>query len=74
MALNPDWVRMDYLTPDHDPDRVTLPQTPRTARQSHDPKNPLYAIYGQDPRKKSVEQIVTRLAKKVQNALSGVDR
>ena len=50
MALNPDWVSMDALTADHDPDRVTLPNTPQTDRPTHNPKHPLYAIHGQDPR------------------------
>ena len=78
MALNPEWVRMGALTPDRDPDQVTLPETPRSERPTHDPTHPLYAIYGQDPRlhaseaagRKLVEEIVERLAGEVESALS----
>ncbi len=81
MELKPDWVRLDYLTPDHDPKQVTMPNRTRTERPTHDPKNPLYAIYGQDPRnhaspaagKKVVAEIVRRLAEKVENALKGTN-
>jgi creatinine amidohydrolase len=50
LALNPAWVRMDALTPGRDPQKVTLPTTPRKDASTHDPKHPLYAIHGQDPR------------------------
>ncbi len=78
LALNPDWVRLDYLQPGHDPERVTLPDTPRSSASTHDPAHPLYAIYGQDPRQhasreageKLVGEIVSRLAAQVDAALS----
>ena len=78
LALNPEWVKTDHLTPDHDPNRVTLPGTPRSDRSTHDPAHPLYAIYGDDPRetaseaigRKLVEEIVGRLAQKVEDALA----
>jgi len=53
MALNPDWVKMDNLHPNHDPKQVTTPDTPRSERSAHDPTHPLYAIYGDDPREKA---------------------
>ena len=77
MALNPAWVKMENLTTDHDPELVTTPDTPRGERQSHDPTNPLYAIYGDDPRttasaengKLLVSGIVRQLSSKVKGAL-----
>jgi creatinine amidohydrolase len=79
MALNPAWVRMDALTAGRDPDKVTLPVTPRNSASTHDPKHPLYAIHGQDPRttasrelgEKLVAEIVSRLAEKVEQGLAG---
>ncbi len=78
LALNPDWVRRDRLTPGRDPARVTLPETPRGEASTHDPAHPLYAIYGQDPRTtaskelgdKLVAEIVSRLADQVNAALA----
>ena len=77
LALDPEWVKMDHLTPNHDPAQVTLPATPRTDRPTHDPAHPLYAIYGDDPReaasedigRKLVDEIVGRLSEKVEDAL-----
>lgn len=77
MALNAEWVKMEYLTSDHDPDEVTLADTPRNERSSYNPKDPLYAIYGQDPREHAskaageavVEEIVARLTEKIKEAL-----
>jgi creatinine amidohydrolase len=79
MALRPGWARMDALTPGHDPAKVTLPTTPRKNSFTHDPKHPLYAIYGQDPRttasmelgERLVAEIVSRLSAKVERALAG---
>jgi len=79
MALNPGWVRMDRLTEGRDPSQVTLPTTPTRAAPTHDPKHPLYAIYGQDPRvtaspelgERIVTEIVSRLSIKVEQALAG---
>jgi len=78
LALNPEWVNMDALTPGRAPDQVTLPNTPRTEKPTHDPTHPLYAIYGQDPREHAsaaagrvlVNEIVKRLAEKVEKALA----
>jgi hypothetical protein len=55
-----------------------LPTTPRKDASTHDPKHPLYAIHGQDPRtaaskelgEKLVTEIVSRLAVKVERALA----
>jgi penicillin amidase len=82
LALNPDWVRLDQLTPGREPTRVTLPDTPRKEAATHDPTHPLYAIHGQDPRitaskelgEKLVAEIVSRLAGQVEEALNGVIR
>ncbi len=80
LALNPGWVHLDRLTAGRDPARVTLPDTPRKDSPTHDPKHPLYAIYGQDPREKAskelgeelVAEIVRRLAGQVDEALNRV--
>jgi creatinine amidohydrolase len=77
LALNPDWVRLGQLTAGRDPNRVTLPDTPRNKASTHDPAHPLYAIHGQDPREKAskelgaklVGEIVSRLADRVIEAL-----
>jgi creatinine amidohydrolase len=79
MALNPAWVKMDALAAGRDPEKVTLPATPRKNASTHDPKHPLYAIHGQDPRttaskelgEKLVNEIVSRLSAKVARALAG---
>jgi creatinine amidohydrolase len=81
-ALNSNWVHLDQLTAGHDPARTTLPSTPRQNAPTHDPAHPLYAIYGQDPRTaaskelgdKLVAEIVSRLARQVEEALTGVSR
>jgi creatinine amidohydrolase len=78
MALNPKWVHMDQLTPGRNAAAVTLPDTPKKDSPTHNPDHPLYAIYGQDPRteasaelgKKFVDEIVTRLAAQVTDALA----
>jgi creatinine amidohydrolase/Fe(II)-dependent formamide hydrolase-like protein len=77
MAIKPDWVRMDLLTENHDPAGTTLATTPKRDAPSHDPRHPLYAVYGKDPRteaspelgEKIVAEIVSRLAAKIENAL-----
>jgi creatinine amidohydrolase len=79
MGLNPAWVRMDRLTEGRDPAATTLATTPKRDAPTHDPRHPLYAIYGQDPRTtasselgdKLITEIVSRLAAKVENALAG---
>ncbi len=81
MALNPAWVKMENLTADHDPEQVTTSDTPRSERPSHDPTNPLYAIYGDDPRttasvengKLLVSGIVKELSSKVKDALKAAE-
>ncbi len=78
LALNPGWVRVDLLE-SHDPDVAALPETPRKETTPYDPTHPLYAIHGQDPRttasrqlgQRLVEEIVSRLAKMADSALSG---
>jgi creatinine amidohydrolase/Fe(II)-dependent formamide hydrolase-like protein len=77
LALNRDWVRLDRLVAGRKLEQVTLPDTPRGGASTHDPTHPLYAIHGQDPRtaasselgQKLVEEIVSRLAAKVELAL-----
>ena len=77
MALNPAWVKMANLKPGHAPEHVTLPDTPRNDRSTHDPTHALYAIYGDDPREtasvengtKLVRGIVEQLSKVVRNAM-----
>ncbi|HOC00361.1 MAG TPA: creatininase family protein [Verrucomicrobiota bacterium] len=77
LALNPDWVHLGQLTAGRDPNRVTLPETPRNEASTHNPAHPLYAIHGQDPRttasrdlgEKLVGEIVSRLAERVTNLL-----
>jgi len=80
MALNMPWVKMENLT-EHDPAKVTRPETPRGEDSSHDPRHPLYAIFGQDPRTtaskevgdKLVQEIVGRLEKLVNEAVATVN-
>ncbi len=77
LALHPDWVRLDKLVEGRDPDGITLPETPRKEGTPYDPRHPLYAIHGQDPRtaasretgEKLVQEIVRRLARLVEEAL-----
>ena len=79
MALNPAWVRMDRLTEGRNSATTTLATTPKRDAPTHDPRHPLYAIYGQDPRTaasselgdKLIAEIVSRLAAKVEDALAG---
>jgi hypothetical protein len=78
LALNPDWVHLERLTPGRAAQQVTLADTPRKDASTHDPTHPLYAIHGQDPREKAagelgeklVREIVTRLADQVTWALA----
>jgi len=79
MAIDPDWVHIDRLTEGRDPAATTLASTPKRDAPTHDPRHPLYAIYGDDPRTEAspeigeevVAEIVSRLAAQVQNALVG---
>jgi creatinine amidohydrolase/Fe(II)-dependent formamide hydrolase-like protein len=81
LALEPEWVRLDRLTPGRDARQVTLPETPRRGTESQwDPEHRLYAIWGQDPAahasreigEKLVGEIVERLAAQVEAALRSV--
>jgi creatinine amidohydrolase len=80
MALNPDWVRLDWLTPGRSPEQVTIATTPQGTASTHDPQHPLYAIHGQDPRttaslelgQRLVEEIVGRLSTMVAEKLAEV--
>jgi creatinine amidohydrolase len=78
LALQPEWVRLDRLTPGRDPAQVALPETPRLGTgHQWDPTHRLYAIYGQDPGEhasreigeKLVTEIVARLAAQVEAGL-----
>ena len=78
MAINPAWVRMDRLSEGRDPASTMLATTPKRDAPSHDPRHPLYAVYGKDPRteasrelgEKLIAEIVSRLAAKVEDALT----
>lgn len=78
LALDPEWVQMNRLIEGRDPSQIVLPETPRKEGTPYDPKHPLYAIHGQDPRttaskelgEKIVAEIVDRLAAQVEDALS----
>ncbi len=78
MAIDPAWVHIDRLTEGRDPATTILPSTPKRNAPSHDPRHPLYAIYGKDPRtqasrelgEKLIAEIVSRLAAKVEEALA----
>jgi hypothetical protein len=70
LALNPNWVHLDRLTPGRAAEQVTLTDTLRKDASMHDPTHPLCAIHGQAPRTtasrelgdKVVREIITRLA------------
>lgn len=78
LALDPEWVRLERLTPGRDPHQVALPDTPRHGPESQwDPEHRLYAIWGQDPSlhasreigEQLVTEIVDRLAAQVEAKL-----
>jgi creatinine amidohydrolase len=78
LALNPDWVHLEALTPGRDPNQATLPDTPRHGSEPQwDPEHRLYAIWGQDPSahascelgERLVNEIVDRLAAMVDAGL-----
>jgi creatinine amidohydrolase len=77
LALDPGWVRLERLTSGRDPATVTLPETPRHDGRQYDPADPLYAIWGDDPRTTAsaeigrglVEEITRRLVERVAQAL-----
>jgi creatinine amidohydrolase len=76
LALAPEWVRLERLTPGRDPALVTLPDTPRRDGRPYDPTDPLYAIWGDDPLATAtlevgqalVEEITRRLVELVRRA------
>src|SRR5205823_3841972 len=78
LALAPEWVRLDRLTPGRDPARVALPETPRHEGPQWQPDEATYAIWGQDPRTSAdlglgsrlVGEIVERLVEQVALALA----
>src|SRR5438045_1439576 len=77
LALAPEWVLLEQLTPGRDAARVTLPETPRREGRQYDPADPLYAIWGEDPRTTAsaeigrglVDEITRRLVERVMQAL-----
>jgi creatinine amidohydrolase/Fe(II)-dependent formamide hydrolase-like protein len=78
LALAPEWVRLDRLTPGRDAAQVTTPETPRHDGRQYEPSDPLYAIWGADPRSEAsaeigrqlVEEITHRLVEQVREALA----
>jgi creatinine amidohydrolase len=82
LALDPAWARLDRLTPGRDAAQVTTPETPRREGRQWEPADPLYAIWGEDPRasasaeigERLVSEIVTRLAERVTAALGEASR
>jgi creatinine amidohydrolase len=80
LALAPEWVRLDRLTPGRDPARVTLPNTLRRDDRPYDPTDALYAIWGEDPRVTAsaeighalVGEITRRLAERIVLALQEI--
>lgn len=77
LALAPEWVRLERLTPGRDPAGVTLTETPRREGRQYDPADSLYAIWGEDPRANAnaeigrglVDEITRRLVERVTQAL-----
>ena len=73
LSLAPEWVRLDYLQPGREAEKVTLPDTPRGEASMENPAHPLYAIFGEDPRLSAskalgdqlVNEIITRLVELV---------
>lgn len=76
LALDPEWVRLDRLTPGRSPQRARTAATPHAGPIGgafYDPEDPLYAIAGKDPRthasrelgERLVEEIVAKLAARV---------
>jgi creatinine amidohydrolase len=80
LALAAEWVKLGRLTPGHDAALVTLPETPRRDGRQYDPADPLYAIWGEDPRTAAsveigralVDEITRRLVERVVLALQEV--
>jgi creatinine amidohydrolase len=80
LALAPEWVRLDRLTAGRDGAQVTTPETPRLEGRQYEPGDPLYAIWGADPRSEAsaeigrrlVDEITRRLAERVTEALAGL--
>ncbi|MCC6444172.1 MAG: creatininase family protein [Armatimonadetes bacterium] len=78
LALDPSWVRLDWLKGGREASEVAFPDTPTGP---HDPAHPLYAIYGQDPRRhasaeageRMVQEIVSRLRDMVMERLEERD-
>jgi creatinine amidohydrolase len=79
LALNLAWVHLERLTAGREAAQATLTNTPQSPASTHNPTHPLYAIHGQDPRttaskalgEKLVAEIVSRLARQVEEALNG---
>ena len=70
LALEPEWVKWENLRPGRDPARVTLPHTPRGAGTLIlDPDHPLYAIYGEDPRRTASRALGDQLVNEIVDRL-----
>jgi creatinine amidohydrolase len=69
LALAPEWVRLERLTPGRDPALVTLPDTLRRDGRPYDPSDALYAIWGDDPRITASAAVGQRLVKEITGRL-----
>ena len=70
LALDPEWVRLDWLTPGRDAAQTTLPETPRLEGRQYEPSDPLYAIWGQDPRRHASAELGRRIVEEVTGRLA----
>ena len=69
LALAPEWVRLERLTPCRDPALITLPDTLRRDGRPYDPSDALSAIWGDDPRMTASAAIGQRLVMEITGRL-----
>jgi creatinine amidohydrolase len=73
MALEPEWVQLGNLRSGRDPARAALPHTPRSPGSPIlDPDQPLYAIYGEDPRLTASRGLGEQLVQEIVDRLVGL--
>lgn len=78
LALSPEWVDLVRLVPGRAPAQAALDVTPRLEGRQYEPADPLYAIWGEDPRTAAsvelgaslVSEITDRLVERVRSALA----